>query len=239
LPDARRKLAQLAPAPARLYRWGVARVSRRSLLTGSAALLGAAVTTRATHALGARRPVPAVPLLFSVALASEGGAPVCDAAWVEAQLAEMETLFGPIGVHAVEVGSRTINARHANLETRADRDALAAEVRPGVVNVFVVGSLMDVDEPPRMRRGVHWRVLARPKTRYVILASEAMPTVLAHEMGHYYGNGHSQVVDNLMSYERTGGPLHLDDWQKHVIEEGARRAFASGELLPADRVERG
>jgi hypothetical protein len=62
-----------------------------------------------------------------------------------------------------------------------------------------------------------------------------MPTVLAHEMGHYFGNGHSGTLDNLMSYERTGGPVFLDPAQGRVIQASARQAFASGELIPRAR----
>ena len=37
-----------------------------------------------------------------------------------------------------------------------------------------------------------------------------MPTTLAHELGHFLGNGHAYVKNNLMSYERDGGEVFLD-----------------------------
>ncbi len=207
-------------------------VSRRRFLACAAGAGACAVAPRARASPPVQwrgHPLPAVPICFGVA--TDDGQPVRDEAWIDAQVAEMESLFGPLGVHPAKASVRRIDARHAHMESRADRDALAAEVRPGVANVFIVGSLMDVDEPPRMRRGVHWRNRAHPSTRYVILAAEAMPTVLAHEMGHYFGNGHSGAVDNLMSYQRTGGPVFLDASQQRIIQEAARQAFASGELL--------
>ncbi len=212
-------------------------LSRRSAMIALAAgALRVSTLPRRALAAPTSKPLPPLPLDFAVAEVREGGPLVRDRGWIESQVAEAEALLGPLGLHGVCVGVRAMNARHANLETREDRDSLAEEVRPGVLNVFVVDTLMDVDEPPRMRRGVHWRERAHPATRYVILASEAMPAVLAHEMGHYFGCGHSRAVDDLMSYERSGGPLSLDPWEKQVIEQGAHRAFASGELRPADRL---
>jgi hypothetical protein len=203
---------------------------RRAVLEG----LGASAAWLALGRRGASAhetpPISVVPLSFAVA--TEGGTPVEGAEWIEAHVAEMEQLMGPLGIHPRRVGLREIDGRFARLETRQDRDALAAELRPHVVNVFVVGTLVDVDEAGRLRRGVHWRNEANVAQRYVILSTLAAPGVLAHEMGHYFGLGHTQVVDNLMSYERTGGPVFLDAWQARIIQRGARQAFASGELLP-------
>jgi hypothetical protein len=50
-------------------------------------------------------------------------------------------------------------------------------------------------------------------------------------MGHYFGLGHSPVPDNLMSYERTGGPVVLDAAQARIVQASARDAFRSGELV--------
>ena len=213
-------------------------VTPRALFARRAVLLGVGATgslaiSRAAHAQPAA--LPGVPLAFAVApTADDDDSPVRDTGWIDAQVAEMESLFGPLGVHPIAVSIRPLPSRFIHLETRADRDALTSQVRPKVVNVFVVGSLRDVDDPSRMRRGVHWRNLTHPAIRYVIVAAEAMPTVLAHEMGHYFGNGHSQVTDNLMSYDRTGGSVFLDPRQGRIIEAAAREAFRTGELAPSE-----
>jgi hypothetical protein len=107
-------------------------------------------------------------------------------------------------------------------------------LKPGVINVFVVESLKDVDEENRYRFGVHWRPSTRPGARYVILSSTAPATVLVHELGHYFGNPHSTVADNVMSYVRTGADVFFDAPQIATIRATARRAIATHEvtLLP-------
>jgi hypothetical protein len=55
--------------------------------------------------------------------------------------------------------------------------------------------------------------------------------VLAHELGHYFGNAHSQVRDNVMSYERSGGPVFFDPEQGKRIAARARAYVKSGELV--------
>jgi hypothetical protein len=207
-------------------------LGRRSFLASFAVSTGMLALPRAAWAVD----IPPIPL--SLAVATDQDHPVVDAAWIEEQMARMRALFGPLGVHPEVVSTRPIGGRYLHLETRDDRDALMAEVRPKVVNVFFVGTLRDVDEPDRMRRGVCWRNRAHPSQRYVIVASEAPPTVLAHEMGHYFGNGHSQVRDNLMSYDRSGADVSLDAAQGRVIRATASEAFRSGELAPPTRTDR-
>jgi hypothetical protein len=104
-----------------------------------------------------------------------------------------------------------------------------------VINCFVVASLRDVDDPSRYRRGVHWRPRGGPAGRHVvILSSIAGPTVLAHELGHFFGiRRHSAVAGNVMSYAHgTGGPV-FDDRQARTVTAFARRFLATRELLPA------
>jgi hypothetical protein len=197
-----------------------------------AAALGAAVLLGALP--GAGKPEAPIPTLsLSIAVAEEGGKPVRDDAWIDAQVAEAERLFGPLGVHFRKTAQRPLDARFAHLETRKDRDALDAERQKGVVNVFVVASLRDVDDPRLMRMGVHWRKGATPAHRYVIVTADALSTTLAHELGHYNGLGHTTVVDNLMSYDRTGERVFLNPDQARTIRAFARIAFSSGELRPA------
>ena len=54
--------------------------------------------------------------------------------------------------------------------------------------------------------------------------------VLAHELGHFFGNGHSDVPDNLMSYSRTGGRVFLDETQIDRIHMFSMRFLAAGRL---------
>jgi hypothetical protein len=177
------------------------------------------------------RPLPPVPPLpVSVAVAVEGGRAVREAPWIEAQLAEVERLLGPFGVHFRRTAPRILPDRYAHLETREDRDALDAERLPGVVNVFVVASLRDVDDTSLYRMGVHWRHRAHPSHRYAIVTAEALVSTFAHELGHYLGLNHTQTLNNLMSYHRDGAAVFLTRGQGATIRANARLLLASGEV---------
>jgi hypothetical protein len=138
--------------------------------------------------------------------------------------------FGPLGVafRRAREGEGRLPERFAHVETRKDRDDLAAHVVPHAINVFVVDSLRDVDDPAEMRRGVHWH--GPGGTHYVVLVATASSQVLAHELGHFFGNAHSKVPDNLMSYEREGGWVFFDAAQGRRIVARARGYLESGEL---------
>lgn len=177
-------------------------------------------------------PLPIAPLPLSIAVATEptddGEHRAVDDAWLDAQVAAAEALFGPHGVHFVKAAARPLAGRFARLETRADRDALSKELAKGVVNVFVVASLRDVDDPSRLRMGVHWRPKGDERKHYVIVAASAQPTTLAHELGHFFGiPEHSAQKNNLMSYDREDDLVFLDEGQKARIRAGAARLLAS------------
>lgn len=172
---------------------------------------------------------PAVALAFAV-VEAEGRA-VVDEAWLDAQVAAANALYAAIPLRFVRAGRvRPLDGRLAHIETRAQRDAAMAELLPGAVDVRVAASLMDVDEPGRVRRGVHWHLRRDRRRHYIILSSIASPGVLAHELGHYFGLAHSPVADNLMSYDRTGAPVFLDEAQKAIVREALRRYLRSREL---------
>lgn len=178
----------------------------------------------------AEEPIPKLPL--AVAIAQVDGRPVQTDAWLDAQIAESDRLFGEAGVTFTKASQRAIDQRYARLETRKDRDALAAELEKGRINVMVVASLRDVDDPKLFRMGVHWRPQADLRKHYVIVAASALPSTLAHELGHFFGNGHSNVQDNVMSYDRTGATVFFDAAQKRKIKTFARIFLRSKEIVP-------
>ncbi len=174
---------------------------------------------------------PPVTFALRVAVATDDrDQSVAHAEWLAEQIADAQRLFAPFGVAFLRQDAPSLGPDAQHLETRADRDALEASVTPRVVNVFIVASLRDVDEPGRMRRGVHWHTPSR--THYVIVVASAPASVLAHELGHFFGNPHSQVPDNVMSYERTGAPVFFDEAQGRCIERRAAAYVRSGELAP-------
>ena len=86
--------------------------------------------------------------------------------------------------------------------------------------------------------GVHWRPRghgAAEGAHFVIVSAIAGPTVLAHELGHFFGNPHSDVPGNLMSYERGEGPPVLDEVQMRRARGRAHSFIESGELVPISR----
>jgi hypothetical protein len=166
---------------------------------------------------------------ISVAVAVEEGAPARDDAWIQTQIEDANELYGPLGVRFRWTLRREISSDHAQMHSRADRDALAPLVEKNVIDVFVVAALEDVDEPGRYRKGVAWT--SKPSgRRFIILSAAAPRTVLAHELGHFFGNGHTDVPDNLMSYTRTGGRVFLDETQIDRVHAFAERFLASGRL---------
>jgi hypothetical protein len=169
---------------------------------------------------------------FALAMhvAHEDGAKVASSSWLDAQIAEANRLFAPNGVRFRWTLALDLADRHRELHSRDDRDALSLLAEPGTVDVFVVSALEDVDEPGRYRMGVCWTARS-DKKRYIVLASHAHRTVLAHELGHFFGNPHSPVADNVMSYTRTGAPVFFDDAQSARVRALARRFLASGRLV--------
>lgn len=179
----------------------------------------------------APEPFPTLPVAFAVARVD--GERVVDDAWLEERTEWANRIFAPAGV-SIELDSvRDLDGRHARLDSRRDRHALGDEMRDEVINVFVVESLRDVDEPDRFRQGVHWRPAGHPGKHLVIVSAIAGPTVLAHELGHFFGNRrHPETPGNIMSYERGEGDPFLDDTQVRRIRRFARRFIRSGELVP-------
>jgi len=170
---------------------------------------------------------------LSIAVAKKDGAPVRDEAWIASQIAEANTLFSRADVSFRWTLVKELAPAHTEMHTRADRDALSALTEPrGVVDIFLVASLEDVDEPGRMRKGVAW-THEPDKKRYIVLSAEAPKQVLAHELGHFFGNPHTTVPDNLMSYVRTGDAVSFDDFQIDRIRSFSRRFLDSGRLVEA------
>ena len=172
---------------------------------------------------------PTFPL--ALAIAEENGARVVDDAWIARELAQANTIFAASGVSFEVRTQRALDARFGAVETRADRNAFATERMTSMVNVFVVRSLRDVDDRTQMLRGVHWRPEGLSGAHFVIVSSIAAPDVLAHELGHFFGNPHSQTPNAVMSYQRDGSVTPFFEREEIVrIRRHARRFRHSGEI---------
>ncbi len=159
----------------------------------------------------------------------DSGARVVDDAWVRARIAEANRLWAPAHVHFRWTLDEDLPTGQREAHTREERDALAPLVVRGHVRVVIVTALEDVDEPGRMRMGVCWTA-RNDGRRYVLLSTASFPGVLAHELGHFLGNGHVAVPDNLMSYTRTGAEVFVDDVQTARARGTALRLLAARTL---------
>lgn len=212
------------PRPARLAS-SAARAFRRWL--SACAIAGYALIATSAGASGPVR----IPIIFHVAELE--GEPVAPASFIDAQLAAANTIYRPLGIELVERERVALAAAHAEMVTRADRDALVRYVRKGAIHCFIVAKLMDVDEPGRERRGVHWRPRPSPRQSLLIVSQISGPYLLAHELGHMFGNReHSDVPGNLMSYKRAEGPPFLDEAQRRRIRLTLADLLKAGRLVP-------
>jgi hypothetical protein len=188
-----------------------------------------AFPTRRARA-AARKPVT-LGIVFHVA--DFEGKPVADDAFLDRRLARTNEIYAPYGVSFTRVGTVKLDERHARIQDRDGRDALAADVSPrgdGVIDCFVVRSFKDVGDPLIYRRGVHWHVKSRPGCHFVMLSAFGDVDVLAHELGHFLGNPqHKWEAGNLMSYARGSAP-ELDARQRNRLETALRGYLRRREL---------
>jgi hypothetical protein len=207
------------------------------LVRWASAVLSLAFLVPVAATRAQRRATTTIALPLSITVAEHDGALVVSDAWIQSQVETANTIFAPHGVSFRVVQRERMDARHARLENRRDRHALGALLRPEVINCFVVLSLRDVDDPNRMRFGVHWRPRGEayaPGAHFVIVSASAASFVLAHELGHFFGNGHSDVPGNIMSYDRGNVAPFFDDAQAQRIRFMARRFLRTGELRPVE-----
>ena len=169
-----------------------------------------------------------IDVIFGLAISIASG--TVDDAWMNEQIAVANELFGAVGVRFRWTIETALPEPHGELHSRTDRDVLTRRLEPRAVNVFIVRDLEDVDEPGRYRMGVTWTSRIDQK-RYIVVARSARPSVLAHELGHLFGNQHSSVANNLMSYSRDGGTIFIDDRQKANIGSFAERFLAERTLV--------
>lgn len=103
--------------------------------------------------------------------------------------------------------------------TRLEKDHLGkSRLKKGLIDLFIVGRLDDVDRADTQIRGVHWRhPKDRQNRRWIILSRIAQSKVLAHELGHYFSLPHSRFDLSIMNKTPRKTPMK-------------KRGFVSSEL---------
>jgi hypothetical protein len=136
--------------------------------------------------------------------------PAQDVPWVTAQVEQAHRHFALIDTSLEVIAADAVPASELEIDSRDERDALGHDrFTRGVVHVFVVGRLADVDIAGNEIRGVHWRERADRTHRWVILSKIAGSLVLSHELGHFFGLPHSTYDISLMN--KTLRPTPLGD----------------------------
>ncbi len=166
--------------------------------------------------------------------------PVVSAKWLARQMNEANARFADtkIGFEVVDV--RRVHAGMEVMRTRKDRDRLGqGRFKRGVIDVFVVGQLDNVDAPGEIN-GVHWRNRDNRQQRWIILSKIAWHVTLAHELGHFFGLPHSDYPGSIMnkSRKRDERPPE-DEWAFHddeeaIIEKRRLRMTRSGYIKPVE-----
>ncbi|MEM1031951.1 MAG: hypothetical protein AAF928_04490 [Myxococcota bacterium] len=208
-------------------------VGRRAGLQGMGAVAVAAWTQPVVGRERRKRPLPPLPMSIAVATDDEGER-IASTCFLAEQVHVARRLLGDHGVRVRWTELRSLPPGHHRLEDADDRDALAEFLRPRRINVMVVARLRDKDDPKRLRMGVRWRLRRDLRHDYVIVAAYAVADVLTHELGHFFGNGHSHVVDNVMSYRRKHPERVAFDARQGAKMRGVvRRHLARKTLVPA------
>jgi hypothetical protein len=166
------------------------------------------------------------------------GKPVRSPAWWAGQVAHANRLFAAVDVAFELADVHFISTTWAHVHSRLDRDRLGRRDRTrGLVHVFMVRQLDDVDIEGNLLYGVHWRDRADTAHRWIIVSErDTSSTVLVHEMGHYFGLPHSSHAVSVMNKQPRATP----PWPERVfadpelvrVRQHRDRMIASGFLAP-------
>jgi hypothetical protein len=149
--------------------------------------------------------------------------------WFKSQVEGANRIFSAVSIgFSVEKISLS-NSDLADVRDASVRDELGRQHRgeAGLISVFVVDRLADIDVANAEIRGVHWRHRSGNQMHYVILSEIAGALVLAHELGHFFGLPHSRYPASIMNKRPREQPPY--DQRGFVKQEQAIvRSFAQG-----------
>lgn len=140
--------------------------------------------------------------------------PVQTPEWLAAGLEHAFTLFEAADLGFEIVAVDAVGPEFMHLATREQRDAIGRpQFTRGVIHIFLVDQLDDVDIPGEQIRGVHWRQRSNVDKRWVILSKIGSKVVLGHELGHFFGLPHSRYDASVMNKR----PREQPPWDARVF----------------------
>jgi hypothetical protein len=135
-------------------------------------------------------------------------------AWVAAAMEHAFIVFAPADVGFRVVAVDRIGPEFAVIQTREQRDDIGRkQFTRGVVHMYLVAQLDDVDVPGTQIRGVHWRQRSNTAKRWIILSQLGEKVVMAHELGHFFGLPHSSYRASIMNKK----PREHPPWEDRVF----------------------
>ncbi len=164
----------------------------------------------------------------------EEGATVRDPDWIGEHLAASNKLFADVGVHFELAEVTFLPPKHMTVHSRGDRDALGHDRwRKGPIHWFVAGRVDNVDEEGEIY-GVHWRDRKATHHRWVILSKISWPFTLPHELGHFFGLKHNDILGSIMNTagndDSRMSTRKFTENERLVIRKHLARKLKKGEL---------
>jgi hypothetical protein len=158
--------------------------------------------------------------------------PVQTPGWLNDAIVHADWLFEPADVEFELVAVDAVGPEFLHIATREQRDAIGKpRFDRGVVHVFLVGQLDDVDIPGEVIRGVHWRQRSNTAKRWIILSKIGSNVVLGHELGHFFGLPHSSYAASVMNK----APREDPPWDQRVfVPEELAIVLADRDTMFAD-----
>ncbi|MBN2494441.1 MAG: hypothetical protein JXR96_07630 [Deltaproteobacteria bacterium] len=173
-------------------------------------------------------------------VAVDGGAPVASEQWTERIMKKTNELFEPAGCTFAIVRVTRFDDPGPEITRVSERHALARHAEPdGTIHLFVVARLADKERKGVWIAGVHWRYAGRKKAwrhrRYIILSQDAAGIdTPAHELGHYFGEGHARKPDNLMKRRPRDAGARFSKQQIGRIKRRLAREIRRKALRPIE-----
>jgi hypothetical protein len=167
-----------------------------------------------------------VPLTIHIATKDEQ--PVSKQEWVEEFVATANKLFKPADIVFKIKKTSTFSKPGSIIKKVAQRHALARHAdKDGSIHLFIVERLADKAIKDKWISGVHWRYQGKDKKlrgrRYIILSRWAgRIDTPAHELGHFFGQGHTKQPDNLMKSLPRDDDARFSKWQIGKIKKQLR-----------------